>query len=170
MARSRNRSKQHSGLSFAALPHAYFTSPEYAQLSPRAVKLLLDLCMQFRGNNNGDLSTAWRVVHPLGWRSKDQLRKALDELLTRGWLLVTRQGGRRYPTLFALSFLKIDACGGKLDVSPTHAPPNTWRNPKADVVPLVTAKSLARTAGHLGPQDGAVTAQEIGTLTRRAGQ
>lgn len=130
------------------LIHDYFTSREYADLSPRAVKALVDLYTQFRGANNGDLCAAWTVMSKRGWTSKDQLAKALRELLDGGWITVSRQGGRRIATLYAVTWLPIDRCGGKLDVRADPKPLHSWRRPAA-VIPL------SRRAGRLNPHDGA---------------
>jgi len=150
MARTRERMKgRRSTRGFSMLIHDYFTSPEYAQLSARAVKALIDLYTQFRGANNGDLCAAWKVMARLGWTSKDQLHKALAELLEGGWIIVTRQGGRRIPTLYAVTWLGIDPCGGKLEVSPNPAPLQLWKRRS-------TALSLPRPAGQCAPPHGAI--------------
>ncbi|HXF67671.1 MAG TPA: hypothetical protein VNK67_13375 [Burkholderiales bacterium] len=110
-----------------ALPHEYFESPEYAELSPRAVKALLDIYCQFRGSNNGLLTASWGIMRARGWRSKSNLRNAVRELLDRGWLITTRRGGRHCATCFAVTFLGIDECGGALDITPSPYPLHLWR-------------------------------------------
>jgi hypothetical protein len=131
--------------------HDYFTSAEYAALSPRAVKALLDLYCQFRGSNNGDLCAAWTIMSKRGWTSKDQLDKALRELLETGWIIVTRMGGNRVARLYAVSFLGIDTCGGKLDVAPNPVPSQLWRKVNGSD-PL--ANSAPRRAGRSVPPHG----------------
>ena len=83
----RNRRK-HTGRAesggFFALPHAVMASPAFRNLSAHGVKLLCDLGGQYRGANNGDLGAAWRVMNPLGWRSRDTLSRALRELIDAG--------------------------------------------------------------------------------------
>lgn len=131
------------GKSFSMLIHAYWQSPQYAKLSPRAVKLLVDLLCQFRGANNGDLTSAWSVMLARGWRSKGQLFKALAELEGRGWIVRTRQGyrarGVNAATLWAVTFYGIDDCrdgqghrkldpGVRVDPMPLHL----WRLPGFD--------------------------------------
>src|SRR4051812_39838691 len=96
---------------FASLPYEIFTSPYYAALSPRAVKALVDLLMQYRGTNNGDLAAGWALMRAVGWTSKDQLAKALRELEERGWIVRTRQGTINAPTLYAITFRGINLCG-----------------------------------------------------------
>ena len=128
---STHKGRRGSGGSFAALPHEYFQSPQYARLSPRAVKLLIDVYCQYRGNNNGDLTATWSLMRPRGWTSKSQLQKALDELEQSGWLLRTRQGTINMPSLYAVTFRGIDPCEGKLDagIKPHPTPLHLWRRP-----------------------------------------
>jgi len=154
MSRNRLKTKgrmEHS--SFVALPHAVLEHPNFTKLSPRAVKLLIDMYAQYRGLNNGDLCAAFTLMKKRGWRSKDQLQKAKDELLEAGWLMVTRQGGRNKPTLYAVTFQAINECNGKLDVKPTVTAPGNWKNPPSEV------KSGAPNTGQLGPYGGATVAQ-----------
>lgn len=135
---------------YSQLIHAYFESPEYAELSPRAVKLLVDLLCQFRGSNNGDLCATYRVLRPRGWRSNDQLVKAIRELLERGWITITRMGGRNVARLYALTMFPIDQCGGKLDVAATTMPSHAWKRPDTNT----PAISLHRRTVQLAPQGG----------------
>lgn len=166
-ARQAFKNKKWSGKSYSQLIHAYFQSEQYAKLSPRAVKLLVDLLTQYRGNNNGDLTTAWSVMQCSGWRSKDLLHKAADELETRGWIIKTKQGDRHSPTLWALTFYGIDDCrakdgGRKFDagVKPEPTPLHLWRMPGYAEAPLKTRKrtfknkSAARLPGNPFPTTG----------------
>ena len=121
-----NKARRESG-SFLALPRVIVDSDEYAALSAHSVKLLIDLFAQFRGKNNGDLCAAFTVMKCRGWKSRGTLHRATRELVDSGWIILSRQGGRNKPSLFGLSFLAIDECKGKLDISETTAPPGTWR-------------------------------------------
>jgi hypothetical protein len=116
--------------SFVALPKAVINSPEYARLSAYAVKLFIDVCAQFNGRNNGDLCASWTLMRQRGWRSKATLHRATKELRDKGWLVVSRQGGRNKANLYALTFLSVDECGGKLDIDETVAPLGFWRDRK----------------------------------------
>lgn len=142
--------RSHKG--FSMLVHEYFTSPEYARLSPRAVKALLDVYTQFRGNNNGDLCAAWKLMAPRGWTSKDQLAKALQELLDAGWIDITRMGGKRVARLYAVTWLGVDHCDGKLDVKANPVPAMSWRKPKVIC--------LTRPTGQSAPPHGSKVAAE----------
>lgn len=131
MSRQRRRAKgrRSTGTHFG-LPHAVMDSPNYCSLSGSAVKLLNDLGRQYNGFNNGDLSAAWRIMHPRGWKSRDTLERAKVELSSAGMIELTRQGGLHCGcSLYALTWHPIDECKGKLDVSETRVPSNLWRSP-----------------------------------------
>jgi hypothetical protein len=89
---------------FAALPHCLLESQVYIGLSAHAVKLLNDLLAQFKGYNNGDLCLAWSIMEKRGWKSRDTLNKARQELLEVELILVARYGDRKRPHLYALTF------------------------------------------------------------------
>lgn len=114
---------------FLMLYRRVIGGPEWTYLSAHAVKLLIDLGAQYYGCNNGDLCATWTVMSLRGWRSRQTLHKALKELIAGGWIELTRQGGRNRASLYALSWLAIDECGGKLDVKATRYPTDSWRKP-----------------------------------------
>jgi hypothetical protein len=127
-SRAKQTGRRESGTHFA-LPHAVMASPSYRGLSAHAVKLLCDLGGQYNGYNNGDSCAAWRIMQPLGWRSRDTLGRALAELLQAGMIEKTRQGGLNRCSLYALTWCAIDECKGKLDMSATHVPSGLWKVP-----------------------------------------
>lgn len=119
------RGKSHS---FLRLPHFLLESAEFAELSPSAVKLLLDVALLYKGSNNGDLEIVWSSLKVRGWRSKATIQKARDELLVDGWLRCTRHGGRNRCSLYAITWEAIDACPDKgLEVAPEKVASHLWR-------------------------------------------
>ena len=153
--RRKKQKGRRSANSFLAMPHAVLNHPNFTGLSPRATKLLMDLASQYKGSNNGDLAAAWSIMSKRGWTSKDQLHKALQELLRRGWVVITRQGHRpRVASLYALTWLEIHECGGKLDRAPTRKALGYW---KAGVNPeLVKTDRDPRRAGQVTPPHGSM--------------
>lgn len=131
MARGYKQGKRKSGGGkFAAFPAQMLNHWNFAALSTRAKALLFPMTAQYNGRNNGDLCATLNTLRPHGWRSNDQLRKALRELLDAGFLIQTRQGRRpNVPTLYALGWRPIDECGGKLELNATVTPPNKWNAP-----------------------------------------
>jgi hypothetical protein len=112
---------------FVSLPHIVLRSESFARLDAYAVKLLMDLLSQYKGDNNGDLCAAWSLMKKRGWRSKDTLDKALKALRSAEWIEIARRGGRNRANLYALTFYAVDECKGKLDIAATHSPKSLWR-------------------------------------------
>lgn len=100
--------KRDSG-AFRQIPLSVLEGRAYLECSPYAVKLLFDLLTQYRGQNNGDLTTAWKIMKPRGWRSEMTLHKAKKELLNGGLIVETRMGARPNKcSLYALTFFDLD--------------------------------------------------------------
>lgn len=109
-------------------PYEMTNHPNFIRLSPYAVKLSCDLGSQYKGANNGDLCATWSLMEKRGWRSRGTLYQAIQELLHYGLIIVSRQGGKHQPTLYALTWLKVDECRGKLDINATIYPPGNWND------------------------------------------
>ncbi|ODB82751.1 hypothetical protein A3193_18555 [Candidatus Thiodiazotropha endoloripes] len=125
-SRQKARGRKESG-PFVAIPKQVLESSAYAVLTAHEVKLLIDLTVQYNGSNNGDLCVAWSMMKTKGWKSKGTLYRAIKGLLERGFLVLTRQGGKHKPSLYAITFRAIDECKGKLDVQPTVTALNSWK-------------------------------------------
>ena len=129
MARSSNKGYKVQG-GYFALPHIVSDSQDYCNLSGGATRLLNALGRQYRGNNNGDLTAAYSVLKERGFKSKETIRRACDELLAANLIIKTREGKFTNPgghcALYALSWLPIDECGGKLEVNATITPPRKF--------------------------------------------
>jgi hypothetical protein len=121
------RRKKWGGGPFIALSRPFLNSYLLKILSPLATRLLFNLLSQYNGMNNGDLTLAWSVMENYGWSGRSTLEKARKQLMECGLLLLSRQGGKHKPSLYALSLFSIDECNGKLEeLKPTEAPPNDW--------------------------------------------
>lgn len=113
------RDKRDGG-AFITLPLSVLNSRAYIEAGPHARMLLIDLFMQYRGDNNGDLCAAWKFMKPRGWRSEATLNKAKRELIELGLIVETRKGARpNKASLYAVTWCALDHCGGKLDMSPS---------------------------------------------------
>ena len=142
--RSRQKAKgRRTSGSFLALPHAVLRSPSFLALSAPAVKLVLDIAVAYNGGNNGDLAATWNQMKARGWKSRQSLSKALSELRHHGLLELTRQGGMHKPSLYALTWLGIDPCDGKLEVPANAVPSGLWK---------VTAEPLEKTKRQHAPR------------------
>ncbi len=147
MSMNRRRAKgRRESRSFVAVPHAVLESEAYSKLSGWSVRLLLDLYSQYRGHNNGDFSMVWNFMNGRGWRSKDTLYRAREELTDNGFIVLTRQGGKNQCSLYAVTWQPVDECGGKLDWPPSPVALGYWkrgRPPLLESVPRIRG-TLAR--------------------------
>lgn len=117
--RYKDAAKKRDSGSFVALPLSVLNGKAYLGVNSYARMLLLDLVVQYRGDNNGDLSMAFKQMKLRGWKSEDTLNKAKRDLLEAGLIVETRKGARPNKcSLFALTWHALDECKGKLDISP----------------------------------------------------
>jgi hypothetical protein len=123
---------------FAAIPQQMWLSEARRTLPAYAVAVLMALTFQFTGSNNGDLALTWSIARRYGINSKQQFVSSLTTLQERGLIQKTRQGGKKPlgPSLYALTWLPIDECEGKIECVPTLVASNAWANwssaPQAD--------------------------------------
>ena len=111
-----------------AIPHRVMRTKKYVRLSSHATRLLNEFALQFNGKNNGDLSATWKMMENRGFNSPSTLNKALKQLKESGFIEVTRYGGNNICNLYALTWLAIDDCKGKLDVNETRTPSGWWKD------------------------------------------
>ena len=135
MSSDRGRQKGRRGGGFFALPHHVFRASgerpaPVAVISPAARAFLIDLCAQFNGRNNGNLSAAPKIMRLYGWKSGSRIDACVVELVVAGFLTLTRQGGRNRCSLYAVTWLGIDE--GPHEVKADPVPSNLWHADKAD--------------------------------------
>lgn len=104
------------------IPLEMLQSTAYASLSFSEKALLIDLTGQLRAKygeiyNNGDLTTAFKVLSKLGWKDEKTIRKAAKGLERQKLILKTRQGQRpNLCNLYAVTWLILNE-DPKLDVT-----------------------------------------------------
>jgi hypothetical protein len=145
------------------IPVEVIQSPACVSLPHYAFRLLILFAAQFTGRNNGDLEMTWERALRGGMTGKRQLCQGLVMLALRGLILKTRQGGiaagrgmGRKPTLYAVTWRKIDPCEGKLEVPATEHSSEAWRDwqppakglPGGHVKPN-TQRTLGRACNHV---------------------
>ena len=148
----KHKDKRESG-KFVTIGRYFLQSHVRKNLSMKANTLLMDLLAQYKGFNNGDLCLAWKIMKEYNWRSRQTLDRAREELLKKEILMLTRQGGRNSPSLFALTIYNIDDCRDKwghtkIDVQPTKRPTRAWIKHE----PMPKLKTLTRRPGQ-GTED-----------------
>jgi hypothetical protein len=134
----RHPSRRMTGKHFAQIPVEVLTSEAFISLLAYAVRLLLAIAAQYRGNNNGDLAMTRAIARTFGINSHWQLERGLATLLEHGLIEKTRQGGKKPlgPCLYAVTWQPIDDLKGKIESGPTPCASNAWAKwtaaPKAD--------------------------------------
>lgn len=135
----RHSGQKWSKTQFMGVPMNVLRSLAYIKLSNSAARLFFDLYGQYKGNNNGDFTASFAVMKQFGWRSKDTLRFALQELLESELIIETRQGlfnsNHSQCALYGVTFKPIDTCQGKLDVAATKTPLRLFRALNNSVIP-----------------------------------
>lgn len=153
-AKGRGGNKGHLGLPKEVIEHDNFT-----KLSAYGNKLLIDLGQQFKGKNNGDLCATWVFMVERGWKSKDTLNNALRELEYYGLIVQTQAGGLNKPSLYALSWNRIDKADKLADWNVGDRP-GTWKQAKRLFISpskkRQRKKTQVRQAGQSGTPHGAV--------------
>lgn len=115
-------------------------------LSPHALRIFMILVSKLRGKktkkngathintNNGDLSITHKELEEHGiYTSKSTLVKMLNELIDKGFIIKTRQGGKNLCSLYAVTFQVIGdirengSITRKIGHAPTLYPSNEWR-------------------------------------------
>lgn len=125
MAKKNNPHERVEG-SYAAIPRAMLDSPAWIGASVAAKALVMELARQHNGANNGRLHLAHSWLARRGWPSKSIVEKARDELLERGLIVQTRQGGLFIgPTWFAVTWLPINNFVG-LDIGSHQYHKGAW--------------------------------------------
>lgn len=112
---------------FLRVPAVVLDSANFRALSTKAKALLLDIGARYDGYNNGNLAAPWSWMRLRGWRSKDTLQRALEELQRFGMIELTRQGGLHGPSLYAFTWMPIDRCKVRLDVPESKVPSAKWK-------------------------------------------
>lgn len=145
-----NRDKCEAG-AFVRLPLAVLKSRAYIEASPHARMLLLDLAMQYRGNNNGDLSAAWSFMKERGWRSKETLTTAKRQLMDLQLIVETRMGARpNKASLYALTWLALDE-HPKLEITARQFPRGAYKLRDPLPMPSIKIEGLRTPAGPSPP-------------------
>ena len=123
MASSYSKSKgRRDNSSFVALPHQVMDNEKFIGLRPYSIKLLIDICSQYKGSNNGKLTATWSLMKKRKWRSKSTLSKSIRELKEAGLIIETRIGGLNCSSRYAITWRKLDyadkTCAHKLGDTP----------------------------------------------------
>lgn len=110
---ARSKALDRDGSRFIALPTVVLQAPSYLGLSHPARSLLLELALQYAGDNNGRLILTRAFMRKRGWTSSDTLTSAKKELLEAGLVHETVTGHRpNKASWYALTFYSLDRIPG----------------------------------------------------------
>lgn len=123
---SKAKGRGGSAKNFAGIPRIVMEHQDYIGLSSSARSVLQELAYQYRPGKNGDLTLAYKIMKPRGFKSRTTIDKAVKQLLDARMIIMTRQGYFANPggvcSLYALTWQPIDECQGKIDHKPTTLP------------------------------------------------
>ncbi|SET47093.1 hypothetical protein SAMN05216326_12930 [Nitrosomonas marina] len=153
--------------SYSAIPHRVIDSDAFIGATDKAKSLLFALIRQVNGRNNGRLQLVDKWLAEHGWRSKSANKKTTEELIKRGLIVRTRQGGLNMGcSWYAVTWLPIKNFVG-LDISNNsyhqgiwadcNSPPTERRKPPLRDNPLPSntgaekTKNLPRLSGQHYP-------------------
>lgn len=148
MARMKRQLETPSG-TFGALPHNMQDSVAFTGASYPAKSLLLELVRQLNGRNNGhlQLSTQWLATR--GWKSRDVILRARRQLVERGLIIQTKQGGLNGgASQYAVTWLAISNFVG-LDITAMDYHPGAYLF--MDKLPLPKNAKPVPSPGHVKP-------------------
>lgn len=93
---------------YAATEHRVIDSEAYADLTYSARSLLTMLTRQLTKDNNGYLNATYSLLKRYGFDSDRTITRAINELISHGFVWRTRQGGyQQGPSLYAVTWLPI---------------------------------------------------------------
>lgn len=111
---------------YGAIPHAVMDGVAFKGASYPAKALLFELMRQHSGKNNGHLQLSFSWLQGRGWKSRDVIQRARDELIERGLLIQTRQGGLNIgASRYAVTWLTISNFVG-LEIQGKDYHPGAW--------------------------------------------
>lgn len=130
-----NQHRKRQKSRFIGIPYHVASSKQFAALKPPAIKLLVDLLIQYTGSNNGMLSPCYQLMKNRGW-AKSSLYRAYSSLVHTGFIVVTRQGMkiRGMATLVAITWNNVDVptnCKFDDGVKPSNVPLSFWNKEKS---------------------------------------
>ncbi|QBP09197.1 hypothetical protein [Cupriavidus metallidurans] len=156
-----NGKKGHSE-QFVKLPHRVIDSPQFLLLSGSALRLLLDLLRQYKGNNNGFLIATEARLMKRGWTSKATIASAIDEVLHSGLVKRLAEGGLNRPARYALAWIELAKAPPPIVLQKARRPRSTKRAtpPKNGVVALTPENGVVPVFAT--PENGVVLPQKVG--------
>lgn len=145
MAKSKKKPPESVRGTYSAIPHDLLDSKAFMGASLKAKALLFELLRQLNGHNNGHLQLTTSWLKKRGWNSNDTIQSAKNELIERGLIIQTRQGGRNlYCSWYAVTWVTISNFIG-LDIRKSDYHPGKWHF--MDEPPMTKIKTTVPPSG-----------------------
>ncbi len=88
-----------------------YNTPAFRSLDGGALKLWVDMRIEYDGSNNGNVAATLKTLKPRGWNSNGKLTRAIKELIDRGLirrLIVGKAAhGSHIPSLYCFTDLAV---------------------------------------------------------------
>jgi hypothetical protein len=157
MAKQRRPTEAIAG-QYSAIPHIVLDSEAFKGASHPAKALLFELMRQHTGKNNGHLHLSASWLKHRGWKSRDVITRARNELMERNLIILTRQGGiNAGASQYALTWLAITNFVN-LDIQKKDYHPGAWNF--MNKFEVVKTKKPARETDKAVPGGGTVLYRE----------
>ena len=155
MSRRSRKAPESIAGTFSAIPHSVLDSRSFQAARHTAKALLYELMRQVNGRNNGHLQLYTGWLKGRGWKSADVVQRAKNELIHRGLIVQSRQGGLNIgPSLYAVSWLSVSNFVG-LDITAQTYAYGRWRDAPAEQLSVRRGPRSALRSSAV-PADGAV--------------
>ena len=126
---------------YSAVPTLLMDSVAFMGSSHAAKSILFELLRQLNGRNNGHLQLSYSWLKNRGWKSRDVIQRARNQLLERSLIILTRQGGFNIgASQYAVTWLKITNFVG-LDIQQKNYHPGAY----GKLNPLPMSKKITNT-------------------------
>ena len=155
---------------FIGLPVSVLESAAYLGLSASARSLLIELALQFHGDDNGRMLLSRAYLKTRGWKSSDMIDKGKRELLDAELIFETVKGHRpNKASWYAMTWRRLDKLPG-FDHGVERAFEQGAYKRAAPLAEVTKFKGYDRSKDHaLLPISGAVLSPYGGTGTARIG-
>ena len=105
---------------FLTLPREMLISPQFCNLSPSSIKVLIGLCCRHTGFNNRRINFSQDDLKDMLHLGKATVSKALKELENKGFIVCTKKGyfTGRVASSYEITFITSEG----------YEPTNLWKN------------------------------------------
>jgi hypothetical protein len=128
MTRKQNKKgRSTKGGQFIAIPYLMARSDAWRSLTPRSIKVYLELRTRYHGGNNGQLTLSLQEAATLLEMGKSTVQQAFNELVEKGFIVRVKAGH-----WYGRKAAEWAVTNERLDGYPATNAWQRWRYPKSD--------------------------------------